>query len=76
MSDQTTQERTIPTPATERELLALPWEDYIAVCWAHARPTFKLLAPDQAALILMEALWARRYWMAKCGQWEFSDSAA
>jgi hypothetical protein len=60
-------------PRGERELLALPWEEYILVCMAHARPNFKILGVDGLDLIVMSAAWARRFYMAQLGQWEYAS---
>lgn len=56
------------------ELLALPFEEYMAGCWQHV---LDLAMSDTVASVVyqnllaepagMEALWARRYWFHKNG---------
>lgn len=63
----------MPIPATERELLDLPYEDYIAVCHQVALRNHAFLGDDPALWVLLEAGWERRYWMAKNGRWEYAN---
>lgn len=58
---------------TERELLELDYDDYMMECYRVLNKNKELLDLQPHEISFTEALWVRRYYMYKVGQYEISN---